>query len=735
MKRLPAAFLAALLSHVSLAIGQEPLVAPSELVGLEKAAQELAKAGRPDEWRTVLDVLARLGMEQRKAESLVKQGEVSLKRARGNARLTGAIKALATAIAALDEELATATGNRQRELANQLRRLDASLEQPNRVLGYERHDEVWQLAGAAERAMRKQEIAGAVAKASALEFEITVGQSDDAILTAALGRPGTVARVGRMEIHTSFGAVQTRRMLQQVLRAAAFANFLETGKVAVPDYVAQKNVLFRTPTQYAAAIKALQQQQPLPAADVDAALRPGMKSFRFMSLNPQLQYCCIPMEGDANAMWFSVLEYWRGSNPCLIAGRIDFTCRTILGQAMPRLAEIVTKERTASGRTTAGREEDQRLRESHLLLAPAGSRGAKAWMRYLAECGEAPTWSESMQQQVALIQGNELLKAGSMVEFLTEQGLLVGLDTLASEQSADSPAGKLSQALKIDLVQLEQQWRTWLMGLPDGVLQRLQAKDDDVSASTLAVLAELQQMRAHVGVKIAIEADAELQAGCALHAAYLKRHRDQAEKWPDCHEEHVDREGYSVAGAWAGRSSVVVSGVRSDQAAIASWMDTFYHRLPLLHPGLRRIGYVRDGDVAVLDAISMVDPLLNQYDIVVVWPYQGMQDAPNRFSPEMPNPVPGEDQSKFGYPITLQCTERSSGLPLDVRMVLRVGNERGKEVPCWWSSPSQPSNELLAPSNAFCLIPKAPLQKRKTYWVQAEFVGEDQRLEWTFKTK
>lgn len=735
MTRLTSAFLGALLSQVSLVVGQEPLLAPSALGGLETAAQELAKAGRADEWRTVLDVLTRIGLERRKVDALVKQGEASLKRARGNARPTRAIKALTPAIASLDTQLATATGDRQRELATQLRRLDASLEQPNRILGYELHDEVWQLAGAAARAVRKQEIAVAVAQASTLEFEITVGDSDDAMLTAALGRPGTVARMGRMEIHTSFGAVQTRRMLQQLLRAAAFANFLETGKVAVPDYAAQKNVLFRTLAQYAAAIQALQQQQPLPAADIEAALRPGMKSFRFMSLDPQLQYCCLPMEGDAIAMWFAVLEYWRGSNPCLIAGRIDLTCRTVLGQAMPRLAEIVTKERVASGHTAAGNAEDPRIRESHLLLAPAGSRGPKAWLRYLAERGESPTWSESMQEQVALIQGNALLKAGSMVEFLSEEGRFTGLDEKAQTQNAKDQAGRLSQALGVDLGQLEQRWRTWLLGLPAGVLQRLQTEALEVPASTRSVVAELQELRSHIGVKIAIENDAELGLGCALHAAYLKRHRDQAEKWPDCHEEHVDREGYSVAGAWAGRSSVVVSGVRSDQAAIDSWMDTFYHRLPLLHPGLRRIGYVRVGDVAVLDAISMVDPLLSQYDIVVAWPYDGMPDAPTRFRPEMPNPVPGEDQAQFGYPITLQCTERSSGLPLDVRMVLRLGGERGKEVPCWWSSPSQPSNELLAPSNAFCLIPKAPLQKRKTYWVQAEFVGEDQRLEWTFKTK
>lgn len=735
MKRLFSGVLAASLFLASSGVSQEPLVSQKALVSLEKAAQELARTGRSDEWRELVDVLTRLGLPERRVDALIKRGEASLKRASSNARMNRAVKALQMAVAALDLQLATATGESQRVFAGQLLRLDANLEQANRIMGHERNGAVWQLAGAAVRAARQREVAVAVAQASALEFEIEVGDSDDALLAAALGRSGTVARLGRMEIHTSFGPLQTRRMLQQVLRASAFANFLQTGKVAVPDYGGQKNVLFRTPSQYAEAIKALQQQQSLPAPDVKLALRAGMKSFRFMTLTPQLQYCCTPMEGNAIAMWFSVLEYWRGSNSCLIAGRIDFTCRTILGQAMPRLAEIVTKERVRSGRTIAGNAEDQRVRESQLLLVPAGSRGAKSWLRYLTERGEAPTWRESMQEQVALIQGNELLKAGSMVEFLCEEERLVGLDEKASEQSAKNQAGKLSRALDVDLVQLEQRWRTWLLGLPDGLVQRLQAKATEVPADARYVIAELRKLRSHIGAKIAIEFDQELGQGCGLHAAYLKRHRDQTEKWPDCHDEYVDREGYSIAGAWAGRSSVVVPGVRSDQAAIDSWMHTFYHRLPLLHPGLRRIGYARDGDVAVLDAASMVDPLIGQHDIVVAWPYADMTDAPTRFRPELPNPVPGEDQAKFGYPITLQCTERSSGLPLDVRMVLRLGNARGKEVPCWWSSPIAPSNPLLAPPNAFCLIPKAPLKKRKTYWVQAEFVGENEPVEWTFKTK
>ena len=93
--------------------------------------------------------------------------------------------------------------------------------------------------------------------------------------------------------------------------------------------------------------------------------------------------------------------------------------------------------------------------------------------------------------------------------------------------------------------------------------------------------------------------------------------------------------------------------------------------------------------------------------------------------------MPGEDQSRFGYPITLQVGVRANQSEAEVTMRLLDGT---KEVPCWFSSPQQPTYAELAPAGAFCLIPKAHLKSGTTYTVVIRFVREQRDLTWSFRT-
>src|SRR6185503_6961817 len=125
------------------------------------------------------------------------------------------------------------------------------------------------------------------------------------------------------------------------------------------------------------------------------------------------------------------------------------------------------------------------------------------------------------------------------------------------------------------------------------------------------------------------------------------------------------------------------------------WMATFYHRLPLLEPGLVRIGWALEGGIAVLDAGSLVAPPEESW--FVRWPPFNGSGIPRRFPGELPNPVPGEDQSQWGYPVTLQFLEYTPDP--DVKMRLYAGTSRSApEVPCWYSTPQKPTNTDLAPA-------------------------------------
>ncbi len=109
-------------------------------------------------------------------------------------------------------------------------------------------------------------------------------------------------------------------------------------------------------------------------------------------------------------------------------------------------------------------------------------------------------------------------------------------------------------------------------------------------------------------------------------------------------------------------------------------------------------------------------------------------DVPTAFAPELPNPVPGEDQSEWGYPITLQIRPDIHNDPAPrLEMSLHTRSAEGPEVDCYFSSPFAPTNPHLVPDNTFCLIPKSRLRSNTEYFVVAKFPN-GQRMGWSFRT-
>jgi hypothetical protein len=707
---------------------QEPLVPRPDLKPLEQAALEVARTGRADEWRELAAVLVALGLPQKDAEVHRNAAERELAKARKTAPGARAGKSVATAANTLAARLPTVPEERRERFAELLLQLDSDLATAHEVLRHEKTAKGWMPTGEGRREAGRAALTAAYERARKLDFPIVESASDDTRLTAALGAAGTRASFGKFDLHSHFPAHKTVRILRQTLRAFAFANFLDTGKLELPDYRPQKSVLFRTREQYLTAVRELAAAKVVSAANATAATAEGCYSWRFTDLDPALQLCSFQTEADATAMWLATLEYWRGKYPCLNGGRIDFVCRTMIGRPMPNMSELVLGRRPA-GTSAAG---DAAERDYWLGLAQAGMRGGRLWMRWLASRGEAPKWTATMHERLATLRGDELLKATLMVEFLAEEGSSAGLAERAVASGRANQQEALEAGLGESAVELERRWQAWLLGTGRGLAQRLQ--ETTTARPPSPMLAALRQLRERAGRTEPLEIDDELGAGCSEHARYLHLHRAQTERWPDCHEQYPDQEGWSAAGSMAGLASVIAPGVKSDQQALDAWMATFFHRLPLLQPGLRRIGWARERDIAVLDCTSMVDPGVEVRDELVLWPHDGMTGTPIAFAPELPDPVPGEDQAKFGYPITVQYTRRSSGLPVELRMVLREQNERGPEVPCWFTSPQAPRNPDLVPADAACLIPKAALRRGTTYHVELELVGENVKQSWTFKT-
>jgi hypothetical protein len=231
------------------------------------------------------------------------------------------------------------------------------------------------------------------------------------------------------------------------------------------------------------------------------------------------------------------------------------------------------------------------------------------------------------------------------------------------------------------------------------------------------------------------ELDEELSAGALAHARYLKLHPDQYARWPEAHEEFTDREGFSPEGCWAAAHSIIDGSSHSPMHSLETWMGTFYHRLPLLHAGLMRIGWGQEDAMAVMDAGSVVAEL--GYPWRAIWPADGTLNVPTSFVAEIPNPFPGQDQSNWGYPITMQLGPGGTESTPEVRITLREGLESGPTVPALFSSPQVPGNPQLVPKRAWCLIPLRKLKAGTSYYAEAVIRGEEEEesVSWTFRTR
>src|SRR5262249_2347608 len=125
--------------------------------------------------------------------------------------------------------------------------------------------------------------------------------------------------------------------------------------------------------------------------------------------------------------------------------------------------------------------------------------------------------------------------------------------------------------------------------------------------------------------------DPALSKGCQAHAHYLVRnHGHPAVRGLDIHKEDPSLPGYSEEGHRAAQASVIQAGV-SPPVAVDGWMATFFHRLPILDPDLKRIGWgqaigKRSGWVTVMDTgrgrgrdRAALDPADGQRDVPLTY--------------------------------------------------------------------------------------------------------------------
>ncbi len=705
-------------------------LAPEAARALEAAGEDLARGARRAESESVLGLLGMLGADARTLERLRTRWLQALGRAGPAAAADAdARRELGRAAADLRERLARAPEADKTRLARALVAIDDQDEQANGLLGNVRHRDRWVSVERAQELRRRERHAELQRWASQLSIQVEESESTLAPI-AALGLSGWHAtRASGVTLHSRLPRERAARVLVAALRASALSYAVARDRAEVPRF-ARGDYLVLPPERFRDAL-------------IEASNAAGVGARDALALADHASYqdargwftCRWRSEPDLEAqILFDQSRSWLGwtAQPALLAGHVNWIALRALGTTLPHLS---WQERSGEpGATPSYSARETGEATSAWRTTERGLFGSRRYLEALVERGEDPPWERSLTDAVGKIQGLDLLKATFVVEYLQERGWFA--QVLDATRSRANRVQAFEEILRRPLPELEGEWRRWMLEQEGGLLNRLR-EPAPASPLQLEVLRELEAVRraalasAPAGEPVGVGLDAELCEGAERHARYLARHPDQCAAWPGAHEEYPDRAAFSAAGAWAAQNSVIHIG--DPRHAVRNWMATFYHRLPLLEPGLAGVGLGSDGRILVADVGSLVRPW--HEELWVVWPPEGGRDVPPAFYPELPEPLPGRRTDSLGCPITLQVAGPEPDPADGYALELRRSGPQGEPVDCRLSSPWEPSNPALAPRSAFALIPESPLRPRTRYWARASRGGRAARsLEWTFTT-
>jgi uncharacterized protein YkwD len=256
---------------------------------------------------------------------------------------------------------------------------------------------------------------------------------------------------------------------------------------------------------------------------------------------------------------------------------------------------------------------------------------------------------------------------------------------------------------------------------------------DGVSAAAAEALEIVNAARLPAGSGCATMIT-EINAAAQSHCDYYATNADDDACTANPHGEVMACTGFTgespgdrmQAAGYMGRGASEVMAFANDPArAIAMWINSVWHRIPILDPWTTHLGY---GAADNCDTIDFGRGTPAPEDTVVLWPYDGQTGLPTTFDGSREGPEPPEPPT--GWPSATPITVYAQELTV-TEHVLTLDGDSAPIDHVWLTSAD--SNFLR---NGIMMYGNAPFEADTTYRVKitGTYVGGALTREWTFTT-
>jgi len=243
-------------------------------------------------------------------------------------------------------------------------------------------------------------------------------------------------------------------------------------------------------------------------------------------------------------------------------------------------------------------------------------------------------------------------------------------------------------------------------------------------------LAAVNTLRAHMGLPCMILV-AEINTSAQKHCDYYQQNEADKTCTANAHEEVETCAGFvaksfsarMTAAGYAGQPRSEVMAFSGDPArSIAMWINSVYHRTPLLSPWLAEIGYGMTENCDTID-LGLAKGAKPSDAMTGVYPYPGQVDVPSDFDGSHEGPTPPEPPT--GWP---------SASP--VHLYVKAYTVTTHEVFVKGTCDALP-HQWLPEKDQYILYPDKPFAKNTEYRVviKGTKAGAPLHFDWSFTTE